>query len=326
MTKKENILITGGAGYLGSVMTGHLLEKGYKVTCLDRLLYRQSSLFNYVTNPNFNFVYGDCRDESLVKGLVNDADVIIPLAALVGMPICEKNPSDAAAINRDAVILIDRIRSANQKVIFPNTNSGYGTKSGAFYCTEETPLEPISTYGIVKCEAEQALLNSSKGAVTLRLATVFGTSPRMRTDLLVNDFVLTALGEKKITIFEKDFKRNYIHIKDIARCFEHCIENYDTMKGKSYNAGLEEANLSKQELAESVKKFVPDFNIKYDEIGKDPDKRNYIVSNQRLLSTGFQTTHGLEYGINELIKGFGMLLRIMDHKKLREFPYTNNPK
>ncbi len=322
----EKVLITGGAGYLGSVMTCHFLNKGYKVTCLDNLLYQQNSLFNYVRNPNFDFVHGDSRDENLIRETIRDKDVIIPLAAIVGMPACNKKPEDATSINRNAILLIDRLRSKDQKVIYPNTNSGYGAKSGAVFCTEETPLEPISLYGIVKCEAENALLGSDKGAITLRLATVFGTSPRMRTDLLVNDFVLTALTKGEITIFEKHFKRNYIHIMDVARCFEYCIQNYDKMKGKPYNLGLDNANLSKQELAEKVKSFVPNFKINYDEFGKDVDKRNYIVSNERILSTGFNTQFSIEDGINELIKGYNILLINNAPNQLREFPYTNNLK
>lgn len=319
----EKVLITGGAGYLGSVMTGYFLDKGYEVTCLDNLMYKQHSLFNYVRNPNFDFVYGDSRDENLIKETICDKDVIIPLAAIVGMPACNKKPEDAVSINRDAILLIDKLRSKNQKIIYPNTNSGYGAKSGAVFCTEETPLEPISVYGILKCETETALLNSDKGAITLRLATVFGTSPRMRTDLLVNDFVLTSLTDKKITIYEKHFKRNYIYIADIARCFEHCIVNYEEMIGKPYNMGLENANLSKQELAEKVQIYVPDFKVTYDEIGQDVDKRNYIVSNKRIIDSGFKTIFSLDDGIKELIKGYSLLLKNLTPGNLREFPYTN---
>lgn len=323
--KNERVLITGGAGFLGSVMTGHLLNEGYSVTCLDCLMYGQDSLLAYAANPNFQFVYGDVRDESLVKPLVAGADVIIPLAALVGMPLCEKRSEEAEAVNRDAVLLIEKLRGNGQKIIYPNTNSGYGTKSGEVYCTEETPLEPISVYGITKCEAEKALLGSDKGAVTFRLATVFGSSPRMRTDLLVNDFVLTALTEGEITLFERHFKRNYIHIRDIARLFAHAIEHYDEMKGRPYNAGLEEANLSKEELAEKVKEHIPGFQISFNEFAKDPDQRNYVVSNKRLLNTGFQTVHSLDRGIEELIKAYGLLLRNHAPQDLRQIPFTNNP-
>lgn len=306
---KEKVLITGGAGYLGSVLTGHLLSEGYKVTCLDNLMYKQNSLFNFTSNPNFNFVYGDCRNERLLEKIISESEVIVPLAAIVGMPACDKNPEDAKQINYEAIVKLNNLRSKNQKLIFPNTNSGYGAKSGEIYCTEETPLEPISFYGTTKVDAEKHLLKNEKDAITLRLATVFGTSPRMRSDLLVNDFVLRALRDGYVVLYEANFKRNYIHIKDVARCFQHCIENFDSMKNQTYNLGLEEANISKLELSEKIKKYVPKFEIICKEIGEDPDKRNYIVSNKKILSTGFETVFSLDDGIKELIKGYEILLK-----------------
>jgi nucleoside-diphosphate-sugar epimerase len=305
---KEKVLITGGSGYIGSVLTGHLLEEGHDVTCLDNLIYGQKSLFNYADNPNFNFVYGDARDRNVMKELVPKSDVIIPLAAIVGMPACNLKPMDAENTNKEAIFMLNELRDY-QKVIFPNTNSGYGTKTGEVFCTEETPLEPISSYGKMKCEAEEHLLNSDKNAITLRLATVFGTSPRMRTDLMVNDFVLKAIRDKTLVLYEKNFKRNYIHIKDVARGFKHCIDNYDDMKNEPYNLGLEDANLSKLELAEKIKSYLPQFEIICKEIGKDPDKRDYIVSNQKILKTGFKPKFSLDDGIKELIKGYNILLR-----------------
>lgn len=313
---KKSILITGGAGYLGSVLIGHFLEKGYKVTCLDNLSYGQKSLFQYASHQDFEFVYGDVRNRTLLENLVPKFDVIIPLAAIVGMPACDLKPMDAESINRDAIFLINEIRSSEQLLIFPNTNSGYGTKSGEMFCTEETPLEPISIYGKTKCAAEKHLLNSEKPAITLRLATVFGNSPRMRNDLLVNDFVYKAMTDGYIVIYEKDFKRNFIHIKDVARAFEHCIENFESMKSNAYNVGLEEANLSKAELAELVKKYIPKFEIIYMEVGEDPDKRNYIVSNQKIMRTGFIPEYSLEYGIKELIKGYSILLKNNPYKNI----------
>jgi len=307
--KNQNVLITGGAGYLGSVITGHLLESGYNVTCLDNLSYGQKSLLQYSNNQNFDFVYGDVRDIKLLEKIVPKFDVIIPLAAIVGMPGCNAKPEDAISINKEAIILLNGVRKPNQKLIFPTTNSGYGTKTGEVYCTEETPLEPISLYGKTKADAEKHLLESKKPAITLRLATVFGISPRMRIDLLVNDFVLKALRDGYIVIYQKDFKRNYVHIKDVARCFEHCIVNFDKMEGQTYNVGLDDANLSKAELAEAIKKFVPKFEIVYKEVGEDPDKRNYIVSNKKLVDTGFKCKYSLEDGINELIKGYSILLK-----------------
>lgn len=306
---KEKVLITGGAGYIGSVLTRHLLDGGHEVTCLDNLMYHQKSLFNYVSNPNFNFIYGDVRNKKVLEKIVPEFDALIPLAAIVGMQACDIKPKDARSINLDAVIMLNEIRNNNQKLIFPNTNSGYGTKSGEILCNEETPLEPISFYGKIKCQAEELLLGRSKDAISLRLATVFGTSPKMRTDLLVNDFVLKAMRDKYVVIYEGDFKRNYIHIKDIARCFEYCIENFDSMKNKPYNLGLENANLSKIELAEKIKNHIPEFEIIRKEIGKDPDKRNYIVSNKRILSTGFKPIYSLDDGIKELIKGYEILLK-----------------
>ena len=225
------------------------------------------------------------------------------------MPACDNNPRDAKEINTDAVIWLSDVMSQNQKLIYPNTNSGYGTKTGEIHCTEETPLDPISVYGVTKCNAERALLNSGKKVITLRLATVFGSSPRMRTDLLVNDFVLRAMRDGTIILYEKDFKRNYIHIRDVARCFSHCIKNFESMVGKPYNVGLENANLSKFELAERIKLQLPKFEIVCKEIGKDPDQRNYIVSNQRILNTGFKPEFSIDDGIRELIKTYTILLK-----------------
>jgi len=307
--KKEKVLITGGAGYVGSVLTGYLLEKGYEVTCLDNLSLGQKSIYIYSDNPDFNFIYGDVRNKVLLEKIIPKFDVIVPLAAIVGMPACDMKPAEALSINRDAIFLINKIRSNKQKLIYPNTNSGYGAKTGNVFCTEETPLEPISLYGTSKCEAELHLLNDEKDAITLRLATVFGVSPRMRTDLLVNDFVLKALRDKYIIIYEGHFKRNFIHIKDVAETFEHCIINYEKMKNKPYNVGLDEANMSKNELADEIKKFIPDFEIISKEIGEDPDKRNYIVSNERLHQSGFKPHHSLQQGIKELIKAYSILLK-----------------
>ena len=315
----ESVLITGGAGYLGSVITGHLLQKGYSVTCLDDLRYGQNSLFIYASNPNFNFIYGDVRNKELLRKIVPEHDVIIPLAAIVGMPACNAKPLDAASINYEAIVMINELRSEKQKLIYPTTNSGYGTKTGEMYCTEETPLEPISLYGKTKSDAETYLLASGKAgknAITLRLATVFGISPRMRTDLLVNDFVYKAMSDGYVVMYEAHFKRNYIHIMDVARCFEHCIINFEKMKNNAYNVGLEDANLSKLELAQTIKKYLPNFEIVPMEIGEDPDKRNYIVSNKKIMATGFMPQYSLDYGIKELIKGYSVLLKNNPYKNV----------
>jgi nucleoside-diphosphate-sugar epimerase len=303
-----HVLVTGGAGYIGSILCEHLLDAGYHVTAVDNLMYGQHSLFHLCANLRFEFAYGDVRDEGLMRRLVREADVLIPLAAIVGAPACDRDPWLARSVNLEAVQLLNRLRSPRQLVIFPTTNSGYGTQSGDVYCTEDTPLEPISLYGQTKVQAEAELL-ASPNAITLRLATVFGMSPRMRLDLLVNYFVYTAVTDGYIVIFEKDFKRNYIHIRDVADCFLHCIEHADRMVGRPYNVGLDAANLSKEELALKIKGYVPNFYIHFAPVGSDPDKRNYIVSNQRLREAGFEARRLLDEGIQELLKGYRMMGR-----------------
>jgi len=271
-------------------------------------MYRQQSLFHLLAHPGMEFVFGDARDEMLLRRLLKDVDVILPLAAVVGASACDRDPWLAQSVNVDAVLLLSRLRSPSQLVVFPTTNSGYGTRIGDMFCTEETPLEPISLYGRTKVDAEQALLQSPN-TITLRLATVFGLSPRIRLDLLVNHFVYAAATDRYIVIFEKDFKRNFVHIRDVADCFVHCIEHAGAMTGRPYNVGLDAANLSKDELAHKVKEHVPDFYIHYSETGTDPDKRNYIVSNQRLREAGFEARLSLDQGIRELLKGYRMMVR-----------------
>ncbi len=302
------VLITGGAGYIGSILTEHLLTAGYGVTVVDNLTFSQHSHLQFCANKNYDFVFGDARDERILKKLIPNADIIIPLAAVVGAPACDKDAWLATTLNLDAIKLINKLRSPSQLIIYPNTNSGYGTKSGAEFCTEETPLEPISLYGRTKCDAESDVL-SSKNGIALRLATVFGASPRMRLDLLVNTFVYAAYSDRYIVIFEKDFKRNFIHVRDVADCFIHCIKNSAKMVGRPFNVGLDSANVSKEELALKIKKVVPEFFIHFAEVGSDPDKRNYIVSNQRLRDAGFEATRSLDDGIHELLKAYRMLPR-----------------
>jgi nucleoside-diphosphate-sugar epimerase len=303
-----HVLVTGGAGYLGSVLCERLLDAGYRVTAVDNIMYQQRSLFHLCANPDFDFVLGDARDNKLMRPLVKEADLLIPLAAIVGAPACDRDPSLARSVNLEAVRLLNGLRSAQQPVIYPTTNSGYGTQSGDLFCTEETPLQPISLYGQTKSQAEAELLEAGN-VITLRLATVFGMSPRMRLDLLVNHFVYAAITEGYIVIFEKDFKRNYIHIRDVADCFVHCIENFRRMAGRPYNAGLDTANLSKEELALKIKEVVPHFYVHFAQVGFDPDKRNYIVSNQRLREAGFDARRSLDDGIRELLKGYRMMGR-----------------
>lgn len=304
----RHVLITGGAGYVGSILTEHLLRRGDKVTAVDTLMYGDHCLLQFCENPDYEFVFGDARDVRIMEGLVAKADVIIPLAAIVGAPACARDPQLAKSTNFDAVVMVNRLRSTSQLVIYPNTNSGYGTKTGADFCTEDTPLDPISVYGRTKVDAEAALLDA-ENTITFRLATLFGASPRMRLDLLVNHFTLAAVRDRYLVIFEKDFKRNFVHIRDAADCFIYAIENSQKMRGRPYNLGLDDANLSKEQLALKVKKHVPEFYIHFAPIGVDPDKRDYIVSNQRLREAGFEARRGLDDGIKELIKAYKTLGR-----------------
>jgi nucleoside-diphosphate-sugar epimerase len=302
------VLVTGAAGYIGSILCEHLLDSGYQVTGVDNLLYGPQNLFHLCANPRFAFIPGDARDEGLMHRLVREVDVLIPLAAIVGAPACDRDPRLARSVNLEAVQLLNRLRSPRQLVIFPTTNSGYGAKSGDVSCTEETRLEPISLYAQTKVEAEAELLDRPN-TITLRLATAFGASPRMRLDLLVNHFVYEAVTRGYIVIFEKDFKRNYIHIRDVADCIVYCIGHGPRMAGRPYNAGLDSANLTKAELALKIKDHRPNFYIHFSDVGSDPDKRNYIVSNQRLREAGFEAHRSLDVGVQELIKAYGLMGR-----------------
>jgi nucleoside-diphosphate-sugar epimerase len=300
------VLVTGGAGYLGSVLVEHLLDAGHHVTVVDALVHGHAPLFHLCADAAFEFVRGDVRDEDLMLGVVKSADVLIPLAAVVGAPACDRDPWLARAVNLDAVRLLERLRSRDQPMIFPTTNSGYGTTSGAVHCTEETPLQPISLYGRTKADAEAAVL-AGPNAISLRLATLFGMAPRMRLDLLVNHFVYAAVTDGYLVVFEKDFKRNFVHVRDVADCFVHCIERAASMIGRPFNVGLDTANVSKADLALKIKTYLPRFHVHFAELGSDPDRRNYIVSNQRLREAGFEARRSLDEGITELIKGYQML-------------------
>ena len=300
------IVITGAAGYLGSVLTLELLKLGHHVTAVDAFIFRQSSLTDCCAHDSFTIVRGDCRNEELMRRVTADADLVIPLAALVGAPLCGRDEVGAITTNQHAVEMLCRILRPEQKIIYPTTNSGYGIGEKGKFCTEETPLKPISLYGVTKVKAEEAVL-ARGNSITFRLATVFGLSPRMRLDLLVNDFVYRAVHDRAVLIFEGHFQRNYIHVRDVARVFIHSINNFESMKNKPYNVGLEEANLSKLELCAKIREQLPSFVYVEAPIGEDPDKRDYVVSNQRILSTGFKPEWGLERGIRELIKGFTIL-------------------
>lgn len=306
-SKNKCILVTGGAGYIGSILVPEFLRAGYKVTVLDNFMYRQNSLLECAANENFEVVRGDAREESVIKPLLKNADYIIPLAALVGAPLCNQDKTGAVTINRDAVGLIAKLASKEQRIIIPTTNSGYGVGQKGVYCTEETTLNPITLYGKVKMEAEKIILDRGN-SISFRLATVFGISPRMRIDLLVNDFVYRAVKDRFVVVFEGHFKRNYIHVRDVARAFIHAMNNFDKMKNAPYNVGLSEANLSKLELCAKIKEQVPNFVYLESPVGEDPDKRNYIVSNEKIEKTGFKPIYSLEMGIGELIKGFRILM------------------
>jgi len=301
-----NILITGGAGYIGSVLAPKLLNAGHGVTVLDNFMFGQSSLADCCAFDNFEVVRGDARDEATLKKLLAKADVIIPLAALVGAPLCKMDPIGTKTINQDAVEMLCRLSSPSQRILMPVTNSGYGIGEKGKFCTEDSPLRPISLYGVTKVEAEKMVLER-ENTVTFRLATVFGMSPRMRVDLLVNDFVYRAVHDRAVVIFEGHFKRNYIHLQDVARVFLYALDHFDKMRGKPYNVGLDDANLSKIELCQVIQKHLPQFVYVEAPIGEDPDKRDYIVSNARLAGTGFKTEWGLDRGIRELIKGYTIL-------------------
>lgn len=320
------ILITGGAGYLGSVITGKMLERGYGVTVLDKLIFNQTSLLQYTSNPNFKFIHGDVRNEKLLERLCLDSDVIIPLAAIVGFPACASEPELAREINFTQIFnIVKYTKGLGKKILYPNTNSGYGIGVGQTECTEESPLNPISVYGSTKCEAEN-FLKSNTDAIMFRLATVFGVSPRMRTDLLVNDFTYKAITDKYIVVFEKNFKRNFIHIQDVAGVFLFMLENYDTYKGEVFNVGLSDANLSKQELLEKIQSHVKNFAVSYNDYYEDPDKRDYIVSNAKVESTGWSPNWTVDMGIEELIMAYQMIVPKMGAEFRNGFPlgYANN--
>jgi len=301
-----NILVTGGAGYLGSTMVPDLLSAGHKVTVLDNFMFQQNSLNHVCNNPNFSVIKGDIRIESVIAPLLRKADIVIPLAALVGAPLCNLDPIGATTINHDAISLMITLLSKEQIVLMPTTNSAYGTGDKNNFCTEESPLRPISQYAIEKVEIEKELMQR-ENAISFRLATVFGMSPRMRIDLLVNDFTYRAVNDRFVVLFESYFKRNYVHVKDVSRAFQHAIINFSQMKGQIYNVGLSEANVSKKELCEVIQKQLPEFVFIDAPVGKDPDQRNYIVSNAKIEATGFKTSMSLESGITDLIKGYTMI-------------------
>lgn len=301
-----NILVTGGAGYIGSTMVPELLSEGHKVTVIDNFMFGQTSLNHVCHNKNFHIVKGDIRIKNMIKPLIKDADIIIPLAALVGAPLCNQDPIGATTTNRDAILMMLKLVSNKQWVLMPTTNSAYGTGDKNNFCTEQSPLKPISQYAKEKVEVEKVLMEH-ENAISFRLATVFGISPRMRIDLLVNDFTYRAVNDQFVVLFESAFKRNYIHVRDVSRAFLHGINNFKKMRGEIFNLGLSNANVSKKELCESIQKQIPNFQFLEAPVGKDPDQRNYIVSNQKIEDTNFKTKYTLDEGIAELIKGYTMI-------------------
>jgi nucleoside-diphosphate-sugar epimerase len=306
MSENRSVLVTGGAGFLGSIMVPALLDRGFKVTVLDSFMFKQNSLAACCANPNFSAIRGDARNPDLLSDLTAKADIIIPLAALVGAPLCSMDPIGATSLNLEGQLsLLDHL-SDEQWVLMPITNSGYGIGEEGKMCTEESPLRPLSLYGQHKVQVEAEALKR-QNTISFRLATVFGMAPRMRIDLLVNDFVHRAVTDNAVVLFESHFKRNYIHIRDVTRAFLHGIDNFDTMKGSPYNVGLSDANLSKYELCERIQAHLPKFVFMEAPIGEDPDKRDYIVSNKKIEGTGFAPAHSLDQGIEELIKGYGMI-------------------
>lgn len=300
------IFVTGGAGYLGSTMVGYLLDEGHEVVVLDNFMFGEASLNQYCYHPKFSVVNGDIRVRDVIEPLIKSADAIIPLAALVGAPLCSKDPIGAKTINHDAIITMLDLVSKDQIVLMPTTNSAYGTGDESNFCDENSPLNPISSYAIEKVEVEKHLMER-ENSVSFRLATVFGMSPRMRLDLLVNDFTYRAVKDRAVVLFESHFKRNYVHVRDVSRVFLHGLNNIDKMRGEIFNVGLSTANVSKKELCEAIQKHVDGFIFTEAKIGKDPDQRNYVVSNAKLEATGFETKHDLDAGVAEMIKGFKMI-------------------
>ena len=300
------VLVTGGAGYIGCILVPALLRRDWQVTVLDTFATGEPFLAECCLNPLFEPVRGDARDMRIVKPLLAQADIVIPLAALVGAPLCSRDEVGATTLNRDAVVYLMQRVSRDQCVVYPTTNSGYGIGEGNAFCTEETPLRPVSLYGRTKVDAEEAVLRTGTG-ISLRLATVFGMAPRMRLDLLVNEFVWRAVTDRTLVVFEGHFRRNYIHVRDVAKAFLHAVDNFEKMRGEPYNVGLSEANLTKLQLCERIARHVPGFVYLEAPVGEDPDKRDYLVSNDKIEATGWHPDHGLDAGIRELIKGYRML-------------------
>jgi len=302
----KNILVTGGAGYIGSMLVPELLKEGHKITVVDNFMYKQNSLAPVCENKNFQIINGDIRNMKLMKNLINQNEVVLPLAAIVGAPLCNKDPFAAQSINHDAIIEMFKICSRDHQIIMPTTNSAYGSGGENNFCDEKSVLNPISKYAIDKVEVEKHLMQR-ENSISFRLATVFGMSPRMRIDLLVNDFTYRAFHDSAVIIFEGHFKRNYIHVRDVVAAFIHGINNFEKMKSEIFNVGLSDANLSKLDLCKAINKQLPNFTFVEEKIKQDPDQRNYIVSNLKIEKTGFKPRYSIADGVKELIKGYTMI-------------------
>ena len=300
----KKILITGGAGYIGSMLSTKLLSLGHQVTVVDLLKYDKGSLNHLYFNKNFKLIVDDVRKKNLMKKLVRKYDFIIPLAALVGAPLCEKFKKDAVSTNLGTIKTLCDIVTSNNKVIYLTTNSGYGIGKKDKYCDENSPLNPISLYGRTKCDGEDLVRSKVKNHVCFRLATVFGHSYRMRSDLLVNNFVNTTIKKKKLTLFEPHFRRNFIHVRDVINAIIFTIKNFNKLKNDVYNLGLSSANISKIMLAKKIQKQYKKLKIKIITNRKDPDKRDYFVSNKKIEKKGFKASISLDEGISELIQIF----------------------
>jgi len=300
------ILVTGGAGYLGSILVPDLLALGHEVTVIDNFMYKQSGLNHVCSYQNFKIVRGDIRIKNTMQEVIKEQDIIIPLAALVGAPLCHQDPVGAQTINHDAIIMMLELLSPHQWVLMPTTNSAYGSGGEGNLCDEDSPLNPLSKYAIDKVLIERRLMER-QNSISFRLATVFGMSPRMRIDLLVNDFTYRAVNDGFIVLFEANFKRNYIHIRDVSRAFQHAISHFEIMKGNIYNVGLSDANVSKLELCQIIKEELEEFVFIEEKIKSDPDQRNYIVSNKKIESKGYKPKYSLRSGVRELIKGYKMI-------------------
>ena len=303
MSSKKKILITGGAGYIGSMLSTELINLGHSVTVVDLLKYEKSSLDHLYINTNFNFINGDARNPKLMKKLVKKHEFLIPLAGLVGAPLCEKNKKDAISTNFNSIKLTLKLMTKQNKLIYLTTNSGYGIGEKNKFCDENSPLKPISLYGKTKCDAEDEVMKF-KNTVSFRLATVFGASYRMRSDLLVNNFVQRAINKKHIDIFEPNFRRNFIHVTDVVRGIIFTMKNFNKLKSQVYNLGLSNANITKINLAKKIKKYYSKVKITVIKNKSDPDKRDYFVSNKKIEKKGFKAIINLDSGIKELIQIF----------------------